>query len=178
LHTMLRPRLQHFVQQILRHRVANMARHKIKNGAALVIDNKTGAVLAWAKAPGDEPYGIDPVITPRQPGSALKPFIYSLAMARLGWQPDHILSDAPLNELLKDGGLHRYSNYSNKHYGRVSLRYALGNSLNIPVVRTAAAVGVEHIIDLFRELGFTSFNHSADYYGAGIALGDGAVSLF
>ena len=176
-HTTLDPLLQNHVQEVLRRRVKLLQDRRVHDAAALVVDNKTGAILAWATAPGGTPYGIDPVTTPRQPGSALKPFVYALAMAQLGWQPDHVLDDSPLVELI-DSGVHSYRNYSGDYYGRASLRYALGNSLNIPVVRTAQAVGVDNLLELFRKLGFTSFAHGPRYYGAAIALGDGAVSLY
>lgn len=177
LRTTLDPDLQRYVQQALRTRLRELTTRGVRNAAALVVDNATGDVLAWAVAPGGDPYGIDPVLTPRQPGSTLKPFVYGLAMAHLGWQPDHVLMDTPLAERI-DTGVHRYRNYSGRHYGRVSLRYALANSLNIPAVRTAQAVGVPAIVDELQQFGFTSFDRSADYYGPAIVLGDGAVSLF
>lgn len=177
LRTTLDATLQQFVQQTLRKRVAELHDRGVHNAAALVVDNATGAVLAWAVAPGGDPYGIDLVLAPRQPGSTLKPFVYGLAIARLGWQPDHVLEDSPLAERI-DTGVHRYRNYSGRHYGRVSLRYALANSLNIPAVRTAQAVGVPAIVDELQQFGFTTFDKSSDYYGPAIVLGDGAVSLF
>ena len=169
--------LQTFVQNILRKRVHELADRNVHNAAALVVDNNTGAVLAWAVAPQGNAYAIDPVLTPRQPGSTLKPFVYGLAMAQLGWQADHVLEDTPLAERI-DTGVHRYRNYSGRHYGQVSLRYALANSLNVPAVRTAQAVGVAAIIDLLQRLGFSTLHQSADFYGPAIVLGDGAVSLF
>ena len=177
LRTTLDATLQQFVQQTLRKRVVELRDRGVRNAAALVVDNSTGAVLAWAVAPEGGAYAIDPVLTPRQPGSTLKPFVYGLAMTRLGWQPDHVLEDSPLAERI-DEGVHRYRNYSGRHYGRVSLRYALANSLNIPAVRTAQAVGVPAIVDELQRFGFTTFDKSSDYYGPGIVLGDGAVSLF
>lgn len=177
LRTTLNAMLQTFVQQALRQRVAELAARGVKDGAALVVDNATGDVLAWAVAPAGGAYAIDPVLVPRQPGSTLKPFVYGLAITRLGWQPDHVIADTPLAESIGPG-VHRYRNYSGRHYGRVSLRYALANSLNIPAVRTAQAVGVPAIIDLLQRLGFTTFDKSADYYGPAIVLGDGAVRLF
>lgn len=176
LRTTLDPSLQRFVQQALRQRVQALATRGVHDGAALVVDNATGAVLAWAVAPGNDPFAIDPVVTPRQPGSALKPFVYGLALARLGWQADHVLEDTPLAERV-DKGVHRYRNYSGTHYGKVSLRYALANSLNIPAVRTAQAVGVQPIIDELQRFGFTTFKRGADFYGPAIVLGDGAVTL-
>lgn len=175
--TTLDPVLQNHVQKLLRRHVELLQERRVHDAAALVVDNDTGAIRAWATAPGGTPYGIDPVTTPRQPGSALKPFVYAQAMAQLGWQPDHVLDDSPLVERI-DTGVHSYRNYSGDYYGRVSLRYALGNSLNIPVVRTAQAVGVRNLLELFWKLGITSFTRSASHYGAAIALGDGEVSLY
>src|SRR5699024_6612003 len=73
--TTLDPGLQAFVQRTRRQRVRTLAGRGVGNGAAVVVDNQTGAVLAWAVAPEGNPYAIDPVVTPRQPGSALKPFV-------------------------------------------------------------------------------------------------------
>lgn len=175
--TTLDPDLQAFVQQVLRTQTRALSRQGVRDAAALVVNNATGDILAWASAPGTTPHGIDPVITSRQPGSTLKPFVYGLAMATLGWQPDQILDDTPMVERINTG-VHSYRNYSGQFHGRVSLRYALGNSLNIPVLRAAQAVGVPSLIDLFKRLGFTHFTKGADHYGAAIALGDGAVSLY
>ena len=177
LKTTLDPELQRFVQQVLDRRVQALAGRGVRNAAALVVDNASGAVLAWAVAPQEGPFAIDPVLAPRQPGSTLKPFVYGLAMARLGWQPDTVIEDAPLAENVREG-LHRYRNYSGRYYGKVSLRYALANSLNIPAVKTAQAVGVPAILDLLHRLGFGTFDQSADFYGPAIALGDGGVRLF
>ena len=173
----LDPGLQRYVQRVLSRQLDALARRGASDAAALVVDNRTGAVLAWAVAPAGNGLGFDPVIVPRQPGSTLKPFVYGLAMERLGWQPDHVIQDTPLAESVNEG-VHNYRNYSGRHYGRVSLRYALANSLNIPAVRTAQAVGVPPIVDLLQRLGFTGLDKSADHYGPAIVLGDGAVPLF
>ena len=173
----LDPQLQTYVQRVLGRQLTALTARGASNAAALVVDNQTGAVLAWAVAPAGNGLGFDPVIVPRQPGSTLKPFVYGLAMERLGWQADHVIQDTPLAESVNEG-VHRYRNYSGRHYGRVSLRYALANSLNIPAVRTAQAVGVPPIVDLLQRLGFSGLDKSADHYGPAIVLGDGAVPLF
>lgn len=175
--TTLDPALQNQAQALLQHRVAKLKDNRVRDGAALVVDNRTGDILAWATAPGDNPHGIDPITTPRQPGSALKPFVYAAAMLQLGWQPDHELEDSPFVEQIHSG-IHNYRNYSGNYHGPVTLRYALGNSLNIPAVRTARRVGVNELLSFFKKLGFTTFTEDADHYGAAIAIGDGAVSLY
>lgn len=177
LHTTLDADLQRFVQQALRTRLGELAPRGVTHSAALVIDNATGAVRAWAVAPAGGAFDIDPVLAPRQPGSTLKPFVYGLALANLGWRADTVIEDAPLTETVHEG-VHRYRNYSGRHYGPVSLRYALANSLNIPAIKTAQAVGVPAIMALLHQLGFSSLDRSADYYGPAVVLGDGAVPLF
>ncbi len=175
--TTLDPELERFVQRALRTRVHDLSTRGVRNAAAMVIDNATGAVRAWAVAPMENAYAIDPVLAPRQPGSTLKPFVYGLAMQRLGWQADTMIDDAPLSEHV-GAGVHRYRNYSGRHYGPVSLRYALANSLNIPAIKTAQAVGVTHIMALLQRLGFSTFTKNAEFYGPAVVLGDGAVRLY
>ncbi|HEU4620103.1 MAG TPA: penicillin-binding transpeptidase domain-containing protein, partial [Gammaproteobacteria bacterium] len=145
----------------------------------LVVDHGSGEVLAWAVGGGGDPDGprtyIDAVTTPRQPGSALKPFLYALALDR-GWSPAEIIDDAPLTESTS-GGLHSYQNYSRRFYGPVTLRDALGNSLNIPALKTLQYVGAEAYLDRLHALGFRGLDEHPDFYGDGIALGSGAVTL-
>ena len=169
--------LERFVQRTLTRRVTDLAVSGVRNGAALVVDNRRGTVLAWAAAPPVTAGDLDPVRIRRQPGSTLKPFLYSLAMERLGWQPSTVLRDGPLSARIGHG-VHDYRNYSNRFYGKVSLRYALGNSLNIPAVETAQAVGVARFIRLLTRLGITTLRRPAAHYGPAVAIGDGPVSLY
>jgi penicillin-binding protein 1C len=116
------------------------------------------------------------VTTPRQPGSALKPLLYALALDS-GWTAAETIVDEPLVESTS-GGLHSYQNYSRRFYGPVALRDALGNSLNIPAVKTLQFVGAEHYLATLHRLGFEGLTNHPDFYGDGIALGSGAVTLF
>jgi penicillin-binding protein 1C len=175
--TTLDPQLQRFVRSALGTQLQALQSAGVRAAAALVVDNRRGEVLAWAAAPAASAEDLDPVTMPRQPGSTLKPFLYALALERLGWQPDTVLRDGPLSAKIGDG-IHDYRNYSNRYYGRVSLRYALGNSLNIPAVETAETVGVGRFIALLGRLGVTSLTRPAAYYGPAVAIGDGPVSLY
>src|SRR5690606_40273596 len=136
------------VQSMLDERLADLASLGVEDGAALVVDHVTGEVLAWAVAGGAERGApatyIDAVTTPRQPGSALKPFLYALALDS-GWTAAEIIVDAPLTESTSFG-LHSYRNYSRRHYGPVTLRDALGNSLNVPAVKALQHVGAERFL--------------------------------
>ncbi len=171
--------LQAELQGILDQRLRFLRQRAVHNGALLVVDHGTGEVLAWVVAgaaaadwPGAK---IDAVTTRRQPGSALKPLLYALAL-RKGWTAATVLDDAPLQEAVGDG-LHRYHNYSRVHYGQVSVREALANSLNIPALKTIQFVGVTDYLDLLRALGFAGLTRHPDYYGDGLALGNAGVSL-
>ena len=175
--TTLDPGLQRFVQNALAAQLQALRESGARDAAALVVDNRRAEVLAWATAPAASAEDLDPVTIPRQPGSTLKPFLYALALERLGWQPDTVLRDGPFSARIGDG-IHEYRNYSNRYYGRVSLRYALGDSLNIPAVETAEAVGVDRFIALLGHLGVTSLSRPPAYYGPAVAIGDGPVSLY
>ena len=172
--------LQRVVQGLLDQRLQLLKNQNVQNGAVLVVEHATGEVLAWVVAGNrnlDLPAGfLDTVLTPRQPGSALKPFLYALALEE-GWSAATIIPDTPLTESV-GLGLHQYQNYSRLFYGPVTLREALGNSLNIPALRTIQFVGSAHYLFRLHALRLTTLNQHPDFYGDGLALGNGEVSLF
>lgn len=179
IHSTLDAGLQQKVQRILDDRVRALGKKSLHNAAALVADHETGEILAWvvAGAGGDKtPAGqIDAVTVPRQPGSSQKPFLYALALDS-GWTPATIIEDAPLAEAVGTG-LHNFHNYSNVHYGRITLREALANSLNIPALLTVNHVGTEKYLAALHRMGFTSLDRGAEIYDEGLALGNGEVTL-
>ncbi len=174
--------LQQKVQTLLDERVKSLQRKRVYNGAALVVDHTTGEILAWSIAGATDPENqtpgsaIDAVRSPRQPGSSMKPFLYTLALEQ-GWSPATELDDAPMAEAIGTG-LHDFHNYSHTFYGKISLREALGNSLNIPALETIDFVTPQRYLDALHGLGFASLKQSADFYKEGLALGNGEVTLF
>ena len=174
-------RLQRRVHDILAERLKDLGKLSVHNAAALVVDHRTAEVLAWVVIGNgtdpDNPDGdIDAVVSPRQPGSAMKPFLYAMALDK-GWTPATIIEDSPMAEQI-GSGLHEFRNYSRSFYGKVTLREALGNSLNIPALRTIGYVGFESYLDRLHDLGFASLNRDAAIYREGLALGNGEVTLF
>lgn len=171
--------LQAQVQRIVDDRVAALAGKNLHNAAAVVADIETGDVLAWVVAGAgrdDTPAGkIDAVTVARQPGSALKPFLYAAALDK-GWTAATLIEDAPFAEAIGTG-LHRFHNYSRVFYGYITLREALGNSLNIPALKTIRYVGVQDYLHKLHQLGFESLARGADIYDEGLALGNGEVTL-
>jgi len=170
--------LQARLHGLLEGRLAMLADKGVNNGALLAADHQSGEVLAWVVAASG--YGaharmIDAVRTPRQPGSALKPFLYALALQK-GWTAATRIDDAPLADMV-GVGLHGYRNYSGIFHGPITLRHALGNSLNTPAVRTIAFTGEGAYLDQLHRLGFTTLTRKTDHYGPGLALGNGEVTL-
>lgn len=181
--TTLDASLQQFVQSLLESRLQALASRQITQAAALVVDRQTHEILAWVsvgkeckpsnnQAPGCK---IDMVTVPRQPGSALKPFLYAAALEK-GWTPATVIEDAPFSDMV-GRGIHHFHNYSNTYYGRVTLRTALGNSLNIPALHAINFVTPTSYLATLHALGFSTLRKGADFYDDGLALGNGEVSL-
>jgi len=179
LRTTLDAGLQRIVQTILDHRLKDLKDRGAKNGAVLIVDHQRHEVLAWVNSGAslDEVSAsrIDAVTTPRQPGSTLKPLLYALALEK-GWTAATMVDDSPLSESV-GRGLHAYHNYSRIHYGTLRVRPALGNSLNIPAVRVVQFVGVDEFLACLHKLGVQSLQQHPDYYGDGLALGNGEITL-
>lgn len=174
--------LQRFVQAQAREVVAALANRNVTQAAALVIDNRTGEVLAYAGSTDyfDDAYlgQNDGVQTLRQPGSTLKPFLYEYALEKRAIRPYTILADVPTSYAIPNGELYSPEDYSTQFAGPVPVRIALANSLNVPAVRVLAAVGVPRFLSRLRELGFAGLSRSPDYYGLGLTLGAGEVTLW
>lgn len=171
--------VQERLQRLLDTRVRQMTSENVTDGALLVVENKSAQVLAWANAGelGSEPGShFDGVLTARQPGSTLKPFLYSLALER-GWTAATILDDAPLSEAV-GAGLHNFRNYSRIYYGELPVREALGNSLNVPAIKAVQFVGKQEFLLFLRRFGFESLTQPSSFYGEGLALGNGEVALY
>ena len=118
----------------------------------------------------------DGVLAKRQPGSALKPFVYELALEKLGFTAATVLPDVD-QHWQHDGVDYHPQNYDGRYHGPVRLREALANSYNVPAVYTAALLGPGLLLERLRALGFASLDRDASYYGPALALGDGEVRL-
>jgi len=172
--------LQAEVSELARRAGTSIAEYGASAVSVVVVDNASGEVLAYVGSPdffAAKTLGQnDGARALRQPGSALKPFVYAAAMARLGMTAASVLPDIELQFPSQDGP-YSPKNYDGRYHGPVLLRDALANSLNVPAVYTASRVGPEHLLELLHRVGFESLQNSADYYGPALALGDGEVRL-
>jgi penicillin-binding protein 1C len=179
--TTLDASLQRDVVGIIRAARPSLEEHGAHNVAVIVLDNATGEWLAWEGSGDydDERHGgrIDGVVTPRQPGSALKPFTYALAFEQ-GESPATVLADVPSYfSTGQDGVVYSPKNYDNHFRGPLLARTALAGSQNVPAVTLASRVGVPNLLRFLRSAGLTTFDRTAAYYGVGVTLGDAEVRL-
>ena len=175
--TTLDLKLQTQVEEIIKNNLARLTQSNVTNGAVIVLDNATGGVLAYVGSASfnDQKHSgqVDGVRALRQPGSALKPFVYGLAFEKGKLTPGTLLSD---RDTFFEGGF-RPRNYDENFHGLVSARAALACSYNIPAVKAAEMVGTSALLDLLHQLGFSSLIQTADFYGLGLSLGNGEVRL-
>ncbi len=176
--TTLDARLQRQAAAILSQQLAGLEGHNARDGAAVVVDNASGDVLAYVGSAGplSSASQVDGASARRQAGSTLKPFLYGLALEKRYLTAASLLHDAPL-PLETTAGLYIPQNYERDFKGWVSVRTALGSSLNIPAVRALLLVGVEPLRDRLRELGYLGLTEAGEFYGYALALGAADVSL-
>ena len=171
--------LNRFAERALTENVRRIADKHVTGGAAVVIENTTGDVLALAGAGGYFEAGsgqVNGAWMVRSPGSAMKPFTYLLALEN-GANPCTIVPDVPTDFATADG-IYRPNNYNHRFYGPVSLRFALGNSLNVAAIRALELAGGPEVLQrAMRSVGITTLDHPPDYYGLGLTLGNGEVRL-
>jgi 1A family penicillin-binding protein len=177
--TTLDPRLQAIAENEVAAQVNILADRQVTNGALVALDVTTGQILAWVGSTNFKNEQIDGqvniVISPRQPGSTVKPLTYLAAFESLNWTPSTLIMDTPVEYPDRDGGVYRPTNVDGQFHGPVSVRSALANSYNIPAVKTLEQVGVDKLKEVAARLGITTLTR--DDYGLSLTLGSGEVSL-
>ncbi|MEA2603251.1 MAG: penicillin-binding protein [Acidobacteriota bacterium] len=144
------------------------------NAAVIVIDLPSREVRAWVGSAGYFDPGtagsIDYTRVRRSAGSALKPFLYALALDRGVIRPSTVLDDLQRGP----GGI---TNADDLFLGPLLPRVALANSRNVPAVDLLTRLGMEQGYGLFRDLGLTDGSVPSEHYGLGLAIGGLPVTL-
>ncbi len=181
---------QHAAEEIARRRIDALNNpppgeppHNATDAALVALDPHTGQVLTMLGSVDyhDERIGgaLNMAIAPRQPGSALKPFTYSLAFDPTRadpWSPSTMLLDISTPFVTRKLQSYTPANYGLVEHGPVSIREALASSYNIPAVVALDHVGVPALIDLLHKLGITTLN-DPKRLDLALTLGGGEVRL-
>jgi len=152
-----------------------------RNGALVAMDPRTSEVLAYV---GSRDYFRDDIqgrndnaLALNSPGSTLKPFTYTAAFERLGWGPGTEILDTSITYPDGVNGNFTPRNPSGNFQGPISVRNALGNSLNVPAFKTALYVGVPNVVAEYKKFGMTTLRDPASY-GPSVTIGGVDISLY
>lgn len=159
------------------------------NAALVAIEAETGHILTMV---GSRDYhdteGFDGnynvALAPRQPGSAFKPIAYAALFER-GYYPESSIFDTQTqfnarcqpHDTTSNNGCYSPNNHDRLFNGPMNLRSALAESRNIPAVKVNYLAGMSRVIQKARDMGISSLTRSPEFYGLGLVLGGGEVSL-
>ncbi len=173
--TTIRKDLQLYVQEAVKKHAAFLQGNKVHNAAAIVIDVKTGKILAYVgntSSPLADNYQVDMIGSLRSPGSTLKPLLYC-AMLRDGvLLPNSLVPDIPMT---LDG--FSPQNYYRTYDGAVPASQALSRSLNVSAVHMLKTYGYDRFNTFLKQAGLTSLSKPPSHYGLSIILGGAEVRL-
>jgi len=163
--------LQRTASRIVEQHGARLADRGIRNLAAVVIDNRTAAVVAYIGNTGlerreDNGQNVDILQSRRSTGSILKPFLYAALLKEGGLTPVTLVPDTPV----RFEGF-RPENFDRRFRGAVPARAALAWSLNVPAVRELREYGIPRFENLLRRWGMTTLDRPPDDYGLTLVLG-------
>lgn len=193
--TTLDYKLQEEAQKIVKEEVDKLKGIKVGNAASIVIDPKTGQILSMVgskdyfaksepqsciegKSCSFEP-NVNATLSLRQPGSATKPINYAKGLEK-GYSANYNLADVKTE--FPGGNKPAYIpvNYDGKFRGPIQVRYALGNSVNLPAVKMLALTGVKDVLDLGYRMGLSSWEPTEENVasvGLSLTLGGREVRL-
>lgn len=169
---------QDTAQKIVAEEVAKASYLNVSNGAAVITDPRNGDIIAMVGSKDfDDPNGgkVNLATSYRQPGSTVKAITYSAALGN-GFTAATVLEDTPITYQTSGGPAYTPVNYDGRYRGRVPLRFALANSLNIPAVKTLNRIGIPTMVNLAKNMGVKSWNDPSAY-GLSITLGGAETTM-
>src|SRR3989344_8155170 len=149
IYTTLDYKIQKEAEKIINEEIEKLKGYRVGNGAAVVMDPKTGEILAMVGSKDyfdqDNEGNFNASLAKRQPGSSLKPVMYARALEE-GYTAASLIMDTKTDFPQDNQPTYTPVNYDGKFRGPVQLRFALGNSLNIPAVKMLARVGIKDVM--------------------------------
>jgi membrane carboxypeptidase/penicillin-binding protein PbpC len=171
--------LQEEAQKIVKNEINQLQKLHIANSAALVTNPNTGEILSMV---GSKDYfdksidgNVNVTLRSRQPGSAIKPVNYAVALQN-GFTPATIIPDTPITYMVPGQPPYSPKNYDSRFHGNIPLRIALASSYNVPAVKVLSAFGVERMIEQGQKMGITTWDDPSRF-GLSLTLGGGEVKM-
>lgn len=175
--------LQQKAEKIVKEEIEALEDYKVGNGALVAMEPDTGEIITYVGSYdyNDNEYGKFDVVSQghRQPGSTLKPIEYATAFAK-GYTAATVLMDVKTTFPNQGGEDYVPENYDLKYRGPVQIRFALGNSLNVPAVKMLAMIGLRDFLQQCYDMGLTSLEptqETIDNLGLSASLGGGETTL-
>jgi len=166
----------------------NVKKFKASNASLIAIDPSTGQILAMVGSRDFFDTTIDgqynATLASRQPGSTMKPFIYSLALLR-GYTRNTVIFDTPTqfstacrpsDTANNSSPCYAPVNFDGIFRGPMTFETALAQSINIPAIKVLYLVGIQNAINLAKSFGLTTLGDPSQY-GLTLVLGGGEVRL-
>ncbi|MDD4333327.1 MAG: PBP1A family penicillin-binding protein [Patescibacteria group bacterium] len=171
---------QKIAEEVITEKVENNEKkYNASNAALISIDPKTGQILAMVGSRNYFDTKIDGQVnvttSARQPGSSIKPIVYAASFIK-GYTPNTILYDVVTNFSTDPANPYEPHNYDGAEHGPVTMRKALAGSLNIPAVKTIYLTGIDNVLSLTKDLGYSTLN-DRNRFGLSLVLGGGEVKL-
>jgi len=180
--TTLNWKLQNLAQHTVTNTVKSLAYRRVSQGALVSIDPTSGAIIAMVGSANPKANGglyNLAVWPPRNPGSSMKIFTYSTAIASRKYTMTTPITDGPLT--YRDpvsGEVYSPHNYDGRYHGTVELQQAMGNSLNIPAVKVELGVGVSSVVKMARAMGAPPWRLHYDAHGNPIYTNNDPLSTY
>jgi len=180
--TTLNWNLQNLAQKSVTNTIKSLAARRVSQGALVSIDPTSGAIVAMVgsanpKANGGQ-YNLA-VWPPRNPGSSMKIFTYTAAIASGKYSMTTMIADSPVG--YRDpvsGEFYSPRNYDGRLHGTLQLQQAMANSLNIPAVKVELGIGVAAVVDMARKMGAPPWQQHYDSRGNPIFTSADKVNTF
>jgi membrane peptidoglycan carboxypeptidase len=180
--TTLNPRLQAIAQDAVSGNIARLAYRNVSQGALVSIDPTSGAIVAMVGSANPNADGGQynlAVWPPRNPGSSMKIFTYTAAIASGKYSMTTPIADAPFS-YREPSWTESYTpmNYDSKFHGTCQLQVCMGNSLNIPAVKVELGVSVGTVVNTARAMGAPPYQQHYDANGNPVYTTDDALNTY
>lgn len=184
--TTLDSKLQRSAEEIVFDEVESLKDAKAGNGAAIAVDTKSGEIISMVGSYdfSNAEYGKFNVVADesalRQPGSTLKPLLVAGALDKKIITASSLVMDVKTSFPVIDQADYEPVNYDSKFRGPVQIRYALANSLNIPMVKLMAQYGLKDFLNTVQEYGIDSLaptDANIQRLGLSVSLGGGDIRM-